>query len=138
MESEHNFSRYLVQCRSIADTMNQHLKGRIKHFFFFTTVFTFQKILLSTDSEPCDCKPLLSIAAHMLDTHLVPTLELSLDNNEEYWSLKDGSTLRAYCISTPTRPSLAGLPILSRPPTFWNFSVTIFGYTIFLNLVTET
>jgi hypothetical protein len=34
MNSEHNFSRYLVQCRSIADTMNQHLKGRIKNFFY--------------------------------------------------------------------------------------------------------
>lgn len=39
MNSEHNFSRYLVQCRSIADTMNQHLKGRIKKFFF-TTIIT--------------------------------------------------------------------------------------------------
>jgi hypothetical protein len=84
--------------------MNQHLKGRIKKFF--TTIITLHSISSSsssTDPEPCDCKPLLSIAAHVLDTHLVPALERSLDNNEEYWSLKDRSPLRAYFDSHPLK-----------------------------------
>lgn len=136
MNSEHNFSRYLVQCRSIADTMNQHLKGRIKKNFLqrLLPCIVFLLLLLLQIRNPATANRFSASLLTCWTRTLYPLSNVPWTTTKNIGRSKTDH--RYEPISTPIRSSLAGLPIFSRRPTYWKFSRTIFGYTIFLNLVT--
>lgn len=89
----HNYSRYLIQCRTVMALIDNHIKGssdKIRSVF----VSGIQIFFFYADPTPCDCKDLLEEMQTYLADQIAPALEASLDNNAEWWTLKENSSLR--------------------------------------------